>query len=157
MEKAATSGNTRKLYQLIRQTTGKFAPVSEVIQDRHGENATSYTDRMNRWKEYFSEILNGDESDAEEPCQLYQPTTAEPPTVYRETVNPPSAAEIANAIKCLKNNKASGEDGLAAEIYKCSSPMLKRRLQKLIARVCGDEKNTTRLERCHPGSALQEG
>ena len=55
---------------------------------------------MNRLEEYFSETLNGSESNAEgEPCRLCTTILVDPPAVYPETAKPPSAPEIENAIK----------------------------------------------------------
>ncbi|VDN13999.1 unnamed protein product [Dibothriocephalus latus] len=38
--------------------------------------------------------------------------------------NPPSEAEIADAIKRLRNNKATGKDGILGEIYKSCADTL---------------------------------
>ncbi|BHF72286.1 hypothetical protein SprV_0401535000 [Sparganum proliferum] len=87
MEQASNVGDTRKLYQLIRQVSAEFLP---------------------------------------------SPTYAVP-------CDPPSEGEVADAIRKLRNNKAPGEDGIPAEIFKSCVDTLAPWLHEVIERAWRDE------------------
>ena len=53
MESAAASGNSAKLFQLIRQTGPRKAQVSEVIEEADGTLIFNQKLRLDRWAEYF--------------------------------------------------------------------------------------------------------
>ena len=64
--------------------------------------------------------------------------------VYDDDVNqsPPSQEEVQAAIQRLKNNKAPGADGLAAELFKTGGGVLARCMHQLICKIW--------LEECMP-------
>ncbi|KAK2701841.1 hypothetical protein QYM36_019520 [Artemia franciscana] len=49
-------------------------------------------------------------------------------------MTPPSASQILNTIKRLKNNKPSGEDGLPPEVHKASPHVVKQKLETFFKR-----------------------
>lgn len=51
------------------------------------------------------------------------------------TMKPLTPIEIANTTKCLKNNKASREDDLPAEIYKMATGVIETGLVPIFGRV----------------------
>ena len=53
MESAAASGNSAKLFQLIRQTSSKEIKVSEVIEEKDGSLISNQKRRLERWAEHF--------------------------------------------------------------------------------------------------------
>ena len=62
---------------------------------------------------------------------MLPPTAERPP--YEIDIAPPSASEILNAIKRLKNNKSPGEDGLPPEVYKASPHVVTEQLETLFS------------------------
>nr|VZI50017.1 unnamed protein product [Spirometra erinaceieuropaei] len=74
MEQASNDGDTRKLYRLIRQVSGKPSTLSDSVRDVNGGFIADNSAKVERW--------------------------------------------LANAIRKLRNNKAPGEDGIFAEIFK---------------------------------------
>ena len=76
-----------------------------------------HEDLRNRWAEHFS-------------TQLNRPSTVDPTTLYQvlqqPTLNdldlPPSMDELSKAIKQVNSGRASGKDGIPAEIYKTAGP-----------------------------------
>lgn len=53
---------------------------------------------------------------------------------------PPSLAEVLNAIKTMKNNKAAGPNGIPAEILKNGGPDLLKHIHALLLKIWQEEK-----------------
>ena len=93
-------------WQTIRRLrAGKVASIKSV-KDRKGEILTGEEEILQRWREYFEELLNpvdhGDQS-------LELQSRAE---------NSPTQAEVEAAIKSLKPGKAAGVDEIRPEMLK---------------------------------------
>ena len=79
--------------------------------DKEGNLLTKETEVLERWKEYYSEILANK-------------VDHEPETILSTTaddgvdVPPPTLEEIKMAIGRLKGNKSPGSDGIPAELIK---------------------------------------
>jgi hypothetical protein len=58
---------------------------------------------------------------------------------YACNVEPPTSVEVLQAIARLKNNKAAGEDGIPAELYKAASGSIIDHLTKLISEIWHQE------------------
>lgn len=56
-----------------------------------------------------------------------------------DEVPPPELFEIENAIKKLKNNKATGHDHIPAELLKCHGPVLLKVISNLITDIWNAE------------------
>jgi hypothetical protein len=70
---------------------------------------------LDRWQEFFTELLNGEES-------RQTPHNGIPDIEYNnnEDVPPPTFSEVQTAIQRLKNNKSAGTDGIPAELLKAA-------------------------------------
>ncbi|BHF80935.1 hypothetical protein SprV_0702406400 [Sparganum proliferum] len=120
-------GDTRKLYQLIRQVSGKPSTLRDSVRDVNGGFIADNSAKVERWREHFEHHLNFD-------TQLTSPllsSSAEfpPSPTYAVPCDPPSEEEVVDAIRKLRNNKAPGEDGIPAEIFKSWRPGSMRRFQ----------------------------
>ncbi|BHF74169.1 hypothetical protein SprV_0401725300 [Sparganum proliferum] len=102
MEQASNVGDTRKLYQLIRQVSGKPSTLSDSVRDVNGGFIADNSAKVERW-------------------------------------HPPSEEEVVDAIRKLCNNKAPGEDGIPAEIFKSCVDTLAPWLHEVIERAWRDE------------------
>jgi hypothetical protein len=71
---------------------------------------TDPNDILDKWKDYFENLLNCDE-----PIDTFNWTDVKP---NESEYLPPSRIEIAEQIKRLKNHKTSSEDGIQTEILK---------------------------------------
>ncbi|BHF69592.1 hypothetical protein SprV_0301263800 [Sparganum proliferum] len=60
MERASNVGDTRKLYQLIRQVHGKPSTVSDSVRDVNGGFIADNSAKVERWREHFEHHLNFD-------------------------------------------------------------------------------------------------
>ncbi|BHF85307.1 hypothetical protein SprV_1002847000 [Sparganum proliferum] len=137
MEQASNVGDNRKLYQLIRQASGKPSTLSDSVRDVNGGFIADNSAKVERWREHFEHHLNFD-------TQLTSPllsSSAEfpPSPTYAVPCDPPSEGEIVDAIRKLRNNKAPGQDGIPAEIFKSCIGTLTPWLHEVIERVWRDE------------------
>uniref|UniRef100_K7EX84 Uncharacterized protein n=1 Tax=Pelodiscus sinensis TaxID=13735 RepID=K7EX84_PELSI len=110
----ADSNNPREFFSSIKSVFGPsksgFAPLlsadgAMLIRDKAGIN--------NRWKEYFSHLLNRSSSvDQSALEQIPQKPTLE------DLGDPPFIDEVRKAIRQMSCGKASSKDGIPAELYK---------------------------------------
>ncbi|CAH8485715.1 unnamed protein product [Schistosoma margrebowiei] len=128
MEKAATVGNTRQLYRLIKETGINKSSVSEIISEKDDTLICSQSRRLERWAEHFREQFS------------WPSATLQLPSIPRERewnieVGPPTLAEVHKAIDNLKRGRAAGPDGLAPEVFKDGGPILAVRLTNILAKI----------------------
>ncbi|BHF75672.1 hypothetical protein SprV_0501876800 [Sparganum proliferum] len=137
MEQASNVGDTRKLYQLIRQVSGKPSTLSDSVRDVNGGFIADNSAKVERWRGHFEHHLNYDT----QPTSPLLSSSAEfpPSPTYAVPCDPPSEEEIVDAIRKLRNNKAPGEDGIPAEIFKSCVDTLAPWLHEVIERAWRDE------------------
>ncbi len=70
--------------------------------------------KLCRWKEHFKELLNH----AAPPNTAFSPLPSSAAETYSCEVDPPTLEEVCTAVRQLRNNRAPGEDGVPAEVYK---------------------------------------
>ncbi|KAG7307745.1 hypothetical protein JYU34_006321 [Plutella xylostella] len=113
-EDAAYKGDTRTLYQVIKEITRKPRKPSRPVKDKTGKLLCEPGEVLRRWKEYFQELLRVDQHDgieAELNCARHTQN-------IEFDASPPSIAEILAAVKKLKSHKAPGLDNIPAEMLK---------------------------------------
>ena len=132
-ERAAACGDSRKLYQLLKQASRTNSGTSETICDRNGTVITSRTDRLARWREHFSELLN-------HAPPLSTPFMASCGEEYGCSTTAPTVEEVLSVLKSLRNNKAPGEDGIPAEIYKAEPDIFAAWLHRVFSVVWATER-----------------
>ncbi|CAH8675424.1 unnamed protein product [Schistosoma haematobium] len=128
MEKAATIGNTRQLYRLIKETGINKSSVSEIISEKDDTLICSQSRRLERWAEHFREQFS------------WPSATLQLPSIPRQSewnieVGPPTLAEVQKAIVNLERGRAAGPDGLAPEVFKDGGPILAIRLTNILAKI----------------------
>ncbi|BHF74096.1 hypothetical protein SprV_0401718000 [Sparganum proliferum] len=109
-------GDTRKLYRLIRQVSGKPSTRSDSVRDVNGGFIADNSAKVERWREHFEHHLNFNV----QPTTPLLSSSAEflPSPTYAVPYDPSSKGEVVDAIRKLRNNKAPGVDGIPAEIFK---------------------------------------
>ncbi|BHF80486.1 hypothetical protein SprV_0702361400 [Sparganum proliferum] len=116
MEHASNVGDTRKLYQLIRQVIGKPSALRDSFRDVNGGFIVNNSANVEWWRESFGNHLN---FDAQHIMPLFSSAVEFLSSLtHAVPCNPPSEREVAGAIQRLRNNMAPAEDGVPAEIYK---------------------------------------
>ena len=111
MEKAAAIGNSRVIFQLIRNTQPRKLKVSEVIWEEDGTLIPSQHHHLHRCSDHFQEHFSRPESAT--PFRSDNPNPE-----WDVDISPPTVAEITRELQLLKRNKAAGPDGLSPTLFK---------------------------------------
>ena len=100
------NGKTRDLFKKIRDTKGIFHAKMGSIKDRNGMDPTEAEDIKKRWQEYTEELYKKD---------LHDPDNHEDEITHLE----PDILEyeVKWALENITTNKASGGDGIPAELF----------------------------------------
>nr|VZI21958.1 unnamed protein product [Spirometra erinaceieuropaei] len=134
MEQASNVGGTRKLYQLIRQVSGKPSTLSDSVRDVNAGFIVDNSAQVERWREHHLNF------DTQPTMPLFSCSTEFLPSpTYAVSCDPPSEGEVADAIRKLRNNKAPGEGGRPAEVFKSCVDALAPWLHELTERAWRDE------------------
>ena len=136
MEQLYRSNETRKFYKKLNGSRQGFTPRAEMCRDKDGVILTDEREVINRWKQHFEEHLNGAEAETEDQDGRGDDYIG---TAGEGEEPAPTMREVKDAIKKLKNNKAAGKDGIAAELIKMGPARLASRLHRLIVRIWESE------------------
>ena len=99
-------GKTRDLFKKIRDTKGTFYSKMGSIKDRNGIDLTEAEDIKKRWQEYTEELYKKDLHDPDNhDCVI---THLEPDILE---------CEVKWALESMAMNKATGGDGIPAELF----------------------------------------
>jgi hypothetical protein len=98
--------NTRYAHKKINEITGKSTCTSSgCIKSKTGSILMEKSEILNRWSEYIQELFDDDRLPK--------------PNIKKNIEGPPIMKdEVRQAIKSIKNNKATGSDGIAAEMIR---------------------------------------
>ena len=107
-------GKTRDLFKKIRDTKGTFHAKMGSIKDRNGLDLTEAEDIKKRWEEYTEELYKKDLHNQDNQSQ----------TILE--------CKVKWALGSITTNKASGGDGIPAEIFQ----ILKDDAMKVFHSVC---------------------
>ena len=110
-EIAARQNNSRELYKITRQLAGKNKSTSRPIRDKQGNLLTKESLQLQRWKEYFQDILN-------RPPPYSIPDIEETNEDLNINCGMICKEEIKRAIKKLKIGKALGIDNIPSHVLK---------------------------------------
>ncbi|VDP83659.1 unnamed protein product [Schistosoma curassoni] len=124
MEKAAAVGNSRQLFELLKETGVRNPTVSETISEKDGHIIHSESRRLDRWAEHFRDQFN------------WSSATLRFPTIsnqhqYQVNVGPPTLDEVEKAIGNVKRGRAAGPDRFT-EIFRDGGPVLSVRLTEAL-------------------------
>ena len=99
-------GKTRDLFKKIRGTKGTFHAKMGTIKDRKGMNLPEAEDIKKRWQEYTEELYRKGLNDPDN----YNGVVAHLQPDILE-------CEVKRALKSITTNKASGVEGIPAELF----------------------------------------
>lgn len=116
---------TRKFFREVNAEKNGYQPRLGFCRSGEGELLTNKEAIIDRWAEYFEELLNvSSQANDNEPNPLIQ--------VGNVSVKPLTFEETEKAIRALKLNKAPGEDGICAEMLKNGGEELHRHIHRLV-------------------------
>ena len=98
-------GKTRDLFRKIRDIKGTFHAKMGSIKDRNGRDLTEAED-IKKWQEYTEELYKKDLHDPDNHNSVI--THLEPDILEHE---------VKWALESITTNKASGGDGISAELF----------------------------------------
>ena len=112
---------TTELFKKIRDTKGTFHAKMGTIKDRNGMDLTEAEDIQKRWQEYTEELYKKD---------LHDPDNHDGVITHWE----PDVLEweVKWALGIITRNKASGGDGISAELFQ----ILKDDAVKVLRSIC---------------------
>ena len=99
-------GKTRDLFKNIKNTKGTLHAKMGTIKDRNGTDLTEAVEIKKRWQEYTDELCKKDLNDPDNHDGVI--THLEPDILE---------CEVKWALGSLTTNKASGGDGIPAELF----------------------------------------
>ena len=99
-------GKTRDLFKKIRDIKGTFHAKMGSIKNRKGMDLSEAEDIQKRWQEYTEELYKKDLNDPDNHDIVI--TDLEPDNLE---------CEVKGALGSIAMNKASGGDGIPAEIF----------------------------------------
>lgn len=115
-QQAAEANNLRRLHQITKQLANQNFRSGRPIKNKHGNILTTTEDQLNRWHEFYEDLLRANDEEVPE-----NPMTLRPKQMQlrsRIDSTPPTIEEIITAIGRLNLNKAAGPDGIPAELFK---------------------------------------
>ena len=112
---------TRDLFKKIKDTKGTFHAKMGTIKDRNGMDLIEAEGIKKRWQEYTEELCKKDLDDPDNHDGVI--THLEPDILE---------CEVKWAIGSITTNKASGGDGISAELF----PILKDDAVKVLHSIC---------------------
>ena len=99
-------GKTRDLFKKMRDTKGTFHAKMGSIKDRNGVELTEAKDIKKRWQEYTEELYKNDLNDPDNHDGMI--IHLEPDILE---------CEVKWGLGIITTNKASGSDGIPAELF----------------------------------------
>ena len=116
-------GKTRDLFKKIRDTKGKFHAKMGPIKDRYGMDLIEAGDIKKRWQEYMEELYKKD---------LHDPDNHDGVITHLEPDILECEVKFKWAFESITMNKASGGDGIPAELFQ----ILKDDAVKVLHSIC---------------------
>ena len=114
-------GKTKDLFKKIRDTKATFHAKMRTIKDRSGMDLTEADNIEKRWQEYTEELYKKD---------LHNPDNQDCVTTHLEPEI--LECEVKWALESITTNKASGGDGISAELFQ----IIKDDAVKVLQSIC---------------------
>ncbi|XP_073986277.1 uncharacterized protein [Rhodnius prolixus] len=120
----------RKFYKAVKNIKDGYQPRTGCIESAEGRLMAGKEEVINRWMEYFQEVLNSQGGLVLEEEDIALDDDAEPP----------SMEDFDNVVETLKANKAPGEDSIEAEMVKLGGDRIRKEIYDLILEVWLEER-----------------
>ncbi|CAF3909546.1 unnamed protein product [Rotaria sp. Silwood1] len=118
IESAIKEHDPATAYAMIRRLRGGKTRIENMpILDKQGNLLCSAGERLERFKEYFNELLNVKVIIDPTTANAIQPKNISPTEKNRQE-KPPTIMEVQTALKQMKSGKAPGNDEITADSLK---------------------------------------
>ena len=114
-------GKTKDLFKKIRHTKGTFHAKMGSIKDRNGIDLKEAEDIKKKWQEYMEELYKKD---------LHDPDNHDGVITHLE--QDILECEVKRALQSITMNKASGGDGIPAELFQILKDDAVKMLQYIV-------------------------
>ncbi|CAF2074453.1 unnamed protein product [Rotaria magnacalcarata] len=132
IENAVKVHDPTTAFQIIRRLRGNGQSINHIpVQDKNGLTLTNSKDQLNRWKEYFDEMLNVDTTINEQVLQQIPSPTVDDEELSRQDAVP-TIDEVVKTIGQIKNKKVPGKDDVPTELLKADGHYIAEWLHKII-------------------------
>lgn len=132
IEQDFRKNNSRNFYKTFKQNLNRYSPPTLCLKDQTGKVAYNDRDNCETLAKYFENLLN-----CNSPVSNF--TFIEQDSQHLDSL-PPTKEEIIEIIKSLKNNKASGEDSITAELWKHANGKFIEKLTETVQNIWITEK-----------------
>jgi hypothetical protein len=139
IENAVKDHDPATAFQVIRRLRSNGINTEHIaIHDKDGNTLTNSEDRLNRWREYFDEMLNVNTMVDEQILQQIPKSTLDPKELSLQD-DVPTVDEVVKAIQQFRNRRAPGKDEIPAELLKAGGLTLAEWLHEIIRDVWEQE------------------
>ncbi|XP_055371836.1 uncharacterized protein LOC129605867 [Condylostylus longicornis] len=128
-----SKSHIRNFYRGIKNQTTPYQPRLGICRNSSNEIIIVGEKILDRWEEYFTELFKKSDYENELNENFAPISSAE------NRVEEPSIDETKDAIHKLKNNKASGEDSITAELIKYGGDAVLQKIHELIILIWKNE------------------
>jgi len=137
IEMHGNRNGVQNFFEKVKRMTQGFKTGASFCKDRNGNLVTDVKSSLDIWRAHFDKVLNGEDS-SNTAIEMISPSG---PIAYinNAPVAPPERGEVTKAIRRLKNNKASGNDGLPAELFKAGGEELIKCMHELLCKIWSQE------------------
>ena len=130
-QEAAERQDVRTLYKITKVLSGKYSSCNRPVKDKSGNIIPGTAETTKRWKEHFESVLNRPDPDT----QADIPAAEE---ILDIDTDPPTLAEVKEAIKAMKSGKAGGLDGITADMLKAEEVYTPVHLHSILGNIWND-------------------
>lgn len=141
MEEQNKNKEIRKFYLGVKDVRKGFQPRTVFCKDKQGNLIGGKDGILDRWTEYFSELLNQNLEYGDKDWELSEDVEHLEGGEDNDRMEAiPTIEEVSAAIKAQKNYKAPGIDNITAEMIKKGGKELVVRLHQLICEIWEQER-----------------
>jgi hypothetical protein len=123
LESISKNKNIRDLCRGINKIKKGYRPRTDFVKDERGDLLADLHNILNRWKNYFCQLLNVQGAGGVRQTEMHTAQTFVPE---------PSTSEAEVAIGKLKSYKSPGVDQIPAELIQAGGETLRSDIHKLI-------------------------